>query len=363
MSLVITHLGVRDFRNYESHNLELSKDLTILVGPNATGKTNLIEAIQLVTEADSFRRPAWSEVVRWGAEEAAVTLHAEDGSRRHDIQMSVTRAGRRVYRVAGKVRRSIADVTGIIPCVLFTPEDLRVVKDSAERRRAALDGIGAQLSTTYGRLKTEYERVVRQRNTLLRQDDVSEDDLAPWDERLVSLGSRLYKHRRSLFDKVAEASVNTYADLASDGPLAVRYLPSWARDGVCEPDAEPAAALEEHLTAKRKEERARGATLSGPHRDEIIFELAGRDARTFASQGQQRTVALSFKLAEVSVVTQVTGSRPVLLLDDVMSELDEPRRRALATRVGEAAQTIVTTTNLGYFNPDLIERATVVHLG
>lgn len=362
MTFLITQLNVRDFRSYETFTLEPGRELTILVGPNATGKTNLIEAIQLVTEADSFRKPVWSELVRWGSDQASVSLHATDGDRRHDVEMVVTATGRRTYKVAGKAKRSIADSTGTIPCVLFTPEDLRIVKDSAERRRAALDSIGAQLSRTYGRLKAEYDRVVRQRNALLKQEALLEDALAPWDERLVSLGARLYTHRRSLFDKIAEATSTTYADLAVDGPLSMHYLPSWERDGICPKETEPAAAIEQHLAAKRAEERARGATLSGPHRDEIVFTLAGRDARSFASQGQQRTLALSFKLAEVAVVTEVIGSRPVLLLDDVMSELDESRRHALASRVGEAAQTIVTTTNLGYFNKDLISRAAVVHL-
>lgn len=363
MSFSITRLSVHNFRSYEDFQLEPDEGLTILVGPNATGKTNLVEAVQLVTEADSFRKPTWAEVVRWGSGCASISLHAEEGSRRHDVEMVVTDSGRRSYKIAGKTRRSVADVAGIIPCVVFTPEDLRIVKDSAERRRSALDGIGAQLSRTYGQLKAEYDRVVRQRNALLKQDDLNEDTVAPWDERLVSLGARLSTHRRSLFEKVSAATTEVYAGLADDGPLVARYIPSWERDGVAGPDVEPAVAIEMHLASKRAEERSRGATLAGPHRDEIVFDPAGRDARSFASQGQQRTVALSFKLAEVRVVADVSGARPVLLLDDVMSELDESRRHALTSLVGQTAQTIITTTDLGYFAQDLVDRAKVVSLG
>lgn len=362
MSFSITRLEVTDFRNYERFELNPDPGLTVLVGPNATGKTNLIEAVELVTEADSFRRPPWNEIVRWGTDRATVKLEASDGERRHDIEMTVTPNGRRSYKVGGKPRKAITEVRGTIPCVVFTPDDLRIVKDSAEKRRAVLDGIGTQLSSTYGRLKTEYERVVRQRNALLKQEAVDEDALAPWDERLVSLGARLYTHRRSLFDKVDEATRSIHAAIADDGPLGSRYIPSWERDGIPASD-DPAAALETHLAEKRAEERGRGITLCGPHRDEIEFTLNGRNARSYASQGQQRTIALALKLAEVTVVEAVSGARPVLLLDDVMSELDETRRHTLTSLVGEKTQTIMTTTDLSHFSAELIERARVVKLG
>ncbi len=362
MAFTISQLTITDFRSYERFDLAPDPALTVLVGPNATGKTNLIEALELVTEADSFRHPVWSETVRWGTEAARVQLHACDGERRHDVEMTITAAGRRTYKVGGKVRRSVSDVAGTIPCVVFTPEDLRVVKDSAERRRALVDGVGAQLSGTYARLRTEYERVVRQRNSLLKAGSASDDDLAPWDERLVALGARLHTHRRGLFDRIIAEAERVHAAITSDGPLTATYLASWERDGIAASATDPAAALEEHLARRRDDERARGSTLCGPHRDEIVFRVAGRDARAFGSQGQQRTIALALKLAEVTVVEEVSGSRPVLLLDDVMSELDEARRHALAGAVGERAQTVMTTANLGYFTGELIGRATVVEL-
>lgn len=355
-------MEVRDFRNYEEYALEIDPHLTVLVGPNAVGKTNLIEAVEMLTEADSFRRPQWAEIVRIGTNEARLSLKASAGERLHEVELTVTSSGRRTYRVNGKTKKSVSDVSGTIPCVVFTPEDLKIVKDSAERRRAALDGIGSQLSKTYGRLRSEYERVVRQRNALLRTEGVTDDQLAPWDERLVALGSKLVVHRKGLFDRVMAAAVRMYEGIADDGPLEAWYLPSWERDGVEGQDRDEAAAMEHHLAVKRAEERARRLTLTGPHRDEIVFHVAGKDARSFASQGQQRSVALAFKLAEVVVVGEVAGTRPVLLLDDVMSELDEARRHALTALVGEATQTLITTTNLGYFSDELIARAKVVNL-
>lgn len=362
MSLVITRISVRDFRSYENMVLEPDEAVTVIAGPNASGKTNLVEAIQLTTEAASFRRPQWADVVRWGSDSASVELQASDGDRRHDVLLNISRDGRRTYRVNGKTRRSVSDVAGIIPCVIFTPEDLRIIKDSAERRREAVDTLGAQLSKTYSRLKSEYERVVRQRNSLLRNGLVSDDSLAPWDERLVALGARLMRHRVSLFGKIAAEAEEMYGRMATDGPLTARYVPSWERDGAGAQEGDEARAIETHLARRRDDERARGVSLAGPHRDDIVFELQGHDARACASQGQQRSIALALKLAEVRVVAAVSGSRPVLLLDDVMSELDSARREALTVLVGDTAQTIITTTTLAYFSDALLSDAKVVKL-
>lgn len=362
MSFEITKIEVRDFRSYEHAILEPDEGLTIIVGPNAAGKTNLVEAIQLTTEASSFRKPQWAEVVRWGCERAVVTLTAREGERRHEVVLSVSQSGRRTYSVNGKQKRSVSDVVGIIPCVLFTPEDLRIVKGPAERRREMVDEIGGQLSRTYRRLKTEYDRVVRQRNRLLRSGRPDEEALAPWDERLVALGARLVRHRRNLLDRIVDEAASIYGQMAADGPFQGMYQPSWERDGVTSDRRSEAELLEEHLSLKKEEERVRGVTLSGPHRDEIVFGLDGREARAFGSQGQQRTIALALKLAEVRVVSAVAKARPVLLLDDVMSELDQTRRDSLTEFVGNTAQTVITTTTIGYFSARLLEEAKVVSL-
>lgn len=362
MGLTVTRISVRDFRNYIEFELEVDPVLTVLTGPNAVGKTNLIEAVELLTEANSFRRPSWAETIRQGSDQARLSLQAEGEGRHLDIELDVTAQGRRIYRVNGKTRRSVTQVAGIIPCVVFTPDDLRMVKDSAERRRAALDSLGSQLSPTYARLKTEYDRVLRQRNKLLR-DEEGPLLLEPWTERLIDTGARLVTHRRRLFERVNDALVEIYSKLTDGGSIRARYLASWERDGLASSSSEPGELMSEHLAAHEKAEKARHTTLTGPHRDDIAFEIEGRDARAYGSQGQQRTVALAWKLAEVDVVTGVSSQRPVLLLDDVMSELDERRRHSLAALVGSSAQTIVTTTNLGYFDEDLLARARVVKLG
>lgn len=361
MSLLVTKLSVRNFRSYEEFVLEPSPHLTVLVGPNGVGKTNLIEALQVLTTTRSFRKPLWSDVVTWGEESASVCLEAEGEDRHLTIELSIQNNGRREFRVNGKQRRRLMDVAGVLPCVVFTPEDLRLVKDSAERRRSSLDVVGEQLSPNYAQLSAEYERVVRQRNALLREERTTPQELEPWTEALVATGARFRDARKRLFARLVPEMIEAYETVAGAG-LGAEYQEAHDRDGVAAAGLSGEEAIRTHLEAKNREERVRLTTLIGPHRDEIVLTLGGREARTFASQGQQRTIALAWKLAETAVVSGVSGQPPLLLLDDVMSELDERRRHALAALVGNVAQTIVTTTNLGYFQDSLIARAKVVEL-
>jgi DNA replication and repair protein RecF len=359
----ITRLELRDFRNYERYTLEPSTGLTVLVGPNAAGKTNIIEAVQMVTSARSFRRPRFDDLVRWGAAGARVTLKAEEGARSLEMALDIDAEGRRTYRVNGQTKRRLSEIPGILPSVVFTPEDLDMVKGPAERRRSAVDDLGEQLSPAYGSLRRDYGRIVRQRNALLREGS-GREALSVWDDQLASVGARLVVHRLRLLERVMRRASVRYAAMADGEELAYSYSD---RCGLGSCDAEDTPGVEEGLRseiARRSgEERVRATTLAGPHRDDIVFSVAGRDARSFASQGQQRTVALAWKLAEVEVVEEVLRRPPVLLLDDVMSELDAARRAALSEIVASEIQTIVTTTNTGYFSPEILERATVASIG
>jgi len=357
--LRITRVTLQDFRSYKSFVIEPDEKLTVVVGPNATGKTNIIEAIQLLTATSSFRNPAWAECVHWGAEQAFVALEAEGGGRKLETRLSLSTTGRRVYTVNGTTKRRLSDVAGLLPSVVFTPDDLRMVKDSAERRRAAIDGVGDQLSTAYLALRAEYEKIVRQRNALLKTADLDPGTLEVLTQRLVDRGTAFSAHRKRLFTRLSDRLEKVYFELVPQESLEARYESSWVKRGESENGD---GSFEGALEKARGEETARGTTAVGPHRDEIVFLVNGRDARAYASQGQQRTIALAWKLAEISVIQDVGGQPPVLLLDDVMSELDEERRHALTSFVGEAAQTIVTTTNIGYFEQSMLDRAKLVRL-
>ena len=366
----ITSLKLTNFRNYETFDLEPDVNLTVLVGPNGVGKTNVIEAVSLVTRGESFRTNVWNDVVRWGAERAYVSMTADEKlGGRTDVALEVS-GGRRLYRVNGSVKRRVSDVPRNVPAVVFTPEDLTVVKGAADKRRGALDSLGTQLSAAYASTRVEYERIARQRNALLKTPEIPVSEISPWTERLVHVGARLREQRLRLLARMRIEIEAVYSALTGGEALSLSYIvrdreePETVKPGLGDGvDAESIARrMTEASSLRAQEERARGTSLIGPHRDDITFVLEGKDARVFASQGQQRTIALAWKLAEVNAIEEIAQATPVLLLDDVMSELDESRRHKLTTFVTQRTQTFVTTTNIGYFDPDFVSAAKIVEL-
>ena len=365
-SVHITHVGLHDFRNYEDWVLTPDSPLTVLCGPNAVGKTNVVEAIQIVATGASFRRPIWDETIRWGADAASISMVAEGDGSFAEVEVRIKRDGAREWRVGGVPRRRMADTCRFVPVVTFTPDDLLLAKGAAEHRRSTLDTLGEQLSTTYGALRRDYTRAVRHRNAVLR-DGGADGELGPWDEQIVKLGARLHTHRRGLAARVRHAMMPAYSHLSGGESLDLHVSD---RCGVSNPDPSTElslsaieGALKDELVRRASEERARGVSLVGPHRDDITFMVDGRDARTYGSQGQQRTIALAWKLAEVAVIKEVLRRSPILLLDDVMSELDDSRRAALTGLVQQDTQTFVTTTTTTYFEPALLSDARVIQLG
>lgn len=364
----ITSVTLTDFRNYEKWTLEPDDRLTILVGPNAAGKTNAIEAIRLITAGSSFRRPRWDELVRWGARKARVTLDASGEGRQVSLVADIDAEGGHSFTHNGKKAKSGRTIAGILPSVVFTPDDLGLVKGPAEQRRSETDDLGEQLSKTYGTLRREYERVVRQRNRLLKgESPVTAEQMGAWNERLITLGAQLRVHRVRLVARLAGEAEAFHRKVCGDEELRIRYVEG-PLEGRREIDPATDRAAEEQRLGRDLEDRSadevsRQVTLVGPHRDDVDFLVDGRSARTYASQGQQRTLVLAWKMAELHVVEQLTKGDAVLLLDDVMSELDAERRRALTAEVGSRVQTFITTTNTGYFDDDLLARAMVVQIG
>jgi len=359
----IQRLRLFDFRNYHEWDVDPSPGITIFEGVNAIGKTNVIEAIQVTTTAESFRRPRWNELVRWGAKEARVELLAKGTSSQAEMSLTISQLGKRVYKVNGTARHRLSDVVGLVPAVTFTPGDLDLVKGPAEHRRTAIDGIGAQLWSVYAAVRKDHAKVVRHRNKVLR-DGGERAQLAAWDEQVAVLGGRLYHYRSRLLQELTKHYTTIHTELAGGSKSEIVYEQRCGLKGA-DPEVgatEVAEAIMSELGRRYPEEAARGMTLVGPHRDDIRFTVDGKDARTFASQGQQRTIALAWKIAELRVVEKVSRRKPILLLDDVMSELDTTRRTALAGHVKNGIQTFVTTTNLSYFDQDILSQAKVVSI-
>lgn len=371
VGLRLENIRFTNFRNYETFSLDCGLENVVFVGKNAVGKTNIIEGIQLVSAIDSFRASRWSDVIRWGSEESSIKASISGDGRLLELNCTFE-GGKRSYKLNGKSKRA-SQLRGTLPAVLFTPDDLQLIKDQAQRRRLAIDNVGVQLSHNYASLKSEYEKTVRQRNHLLKDQFISVDYIDAWTQTMIMIGSRFFQHRFNLFSQLADKTALIYNQLVPGEELEALYIPSWDvveynRSGslpcsYSKMESEGVRGVfSEAIEKVRAEEYARKVSLIGPHRDEVVFLLNGTDARRFASQGQQRTIVLAFKLAEVSIIEGIGGQPPLLLLDDVMSELDENRRNALMDYTTKGIQTFITTTNTGYFSNAMLERSQIVSL-
>ncbi|MDR1421381.1 MAG: DNA replication/repair protein RecF [Coriobacteriales bacterium] len=365
MAVTLNTLQLKDFRNHRSLELVVDSQQLILIGCNAMGKTNIIEALQLTTMLRSFRTSHWQEVVFFGGEQAVIQTDFNQNERRVELEL-VIREGRRVYSLNDK-QRPRDELLGLIPAVLFVPDDLDIVKGPAERRRSMIDGIGQQLSRTYDHMVSEYQRILRQRNRLLREQQVG--GRAPalqesWDESLIKSGAQLLVHRLRLFERLAIKIKARYHELSQGEELECVYegVSSEINNLQNNTREEIEDIYRAQLVQVCADEQIRCRTLVGPHRDEISFTLDKRNARTFGSQGQQRTIALACKLAELDLVREISGNDPLLLLDDVMSELDTHRRAALLAQLNENVCAVITATDMDYLEPKLLTRAQVVML-
>lgn len=365
MALKVDTLSLTTWRNFKDLNLDLAPGLTVLVGPNAVGKTNTIEALQYLTAATSFRKPSPSELIYEGESFSSVSAQITGDGRILDVEMQVKENSRRFF-FNGKATKS-SDFVGTLPSVLFNPDDLLLIKGSASKRRDELDSFGSQILTSYRNIYSTYSHSIEQRNHLLK-DGVSGVLLDSWDTS-VSLGAAtLLQARLRMFNKLKALIEAIYSEIVSDEPLTCEYVSSLAlninslttKDLIEMSRDELALLIERAFLKNREEDMRRGQTLIGPHRDDVTFYINGRDARKYGSQGQQRSLVLAWKMAEVRLCEQVLDSCPVLLLDDVMSELDEQRRSCITKFINGGIQTIITTTNLGYFGTEELADAKVV---
>lgn len=361
MGLSIRNVGMICYRNFRLRDINLSPGMTILVGPNATGKTNTVEALQLLTAGTSFRRSRPADLILEGEDRARISSRLEGDGRVIDVACEITPQRRRFVR-NGKTCHA-ADLSSTLMSVLFCPDDLSFVKRGARYRRDELDGFGEQANGAFRRVVASYGRSVDQRNRLLKERTPDLALLDAWDASVALGGATLLEARLRLFSRLREHVREVYSHVSDTDVLDCHYICTLGDDVASKTRDELAEIFGERLAEGREDDLRRQQTLVGPHRDDIVFTIDGRDARTFGSQGQQRSIVLAWKMAEVELAREILGEQPVLLLDDVMSELDEARRNAVVGFVEEGIQTVVTTTNLGYFPEHLLRQASVVSFG
>ncbi|MEM7578779.1 MAG: DNA replication/repair protein RecF [Cyanobacteria bacterium P01_A01_bin.80] len=358
-------LSLRHFRNYQEQIVEFTAPKTILVGNNAQGKSNLLEAVELLATLRSHRTSRDKDLVKDEQSLATVSgsLKREFGI--SELILTLRRNGRRTVNLNHENLRRQMDFLGVLNAVEFSSLDLDLVRGGPENRRRWLDTLLIQLEPVYAHIMSQYQKVLRQRNAFLKSnsENLSEksvqSQLALWDTQLVITGTRVIRRRERAIQRLAPIAKLWHSNIsASTEHLQINYAPniplSETRQG------EVQQAFLDKIQQRAVAEMHQGTTLVGPHRDEVELTINDTPARQYGSQGQQRTLVLALKLAELQLIEEVVGEPPLLLLDDVLAELDPSRQNQLLDAIQDRFQTLITTTHLGSFDSQWLNSSQIL---
>lgn len=340
--MYFSEIELNNFRNYENQRICFHEKVNIIAGQNAQGKTNLIEGLSIMSLGKSFRTSKDSEMIRFGCETARVKTisHRED----RDISVEIgLYKNKKSLKIDGVRMRKASDLLENIYIVVFSPDDLKIVKEEPEKRRRFIDRELCQLKPVYFSNISKYKKVLTQRNSFLKTEHPDPSMLDIWDEELSRYGAGIILERSRFIRRLKEISCRIHSDLTENSEiLDVQYESDIP---VMKDFREQKEAFQEALALGRNRDLFHRNTGRGPHRDDLMISVNGVDVRNFGSQGQQRSAALSLKLAEIRLIFEETGEEPILLLDDVLSELDRVRQRQLITSFGDI-QIFITTTEI-----------------
>jgi len=366
-------LHLRQFRNYQDCLVDFDAPKTILVGNNAQGKSNLLEAVELLSTLKSHRSVRDRDLVLEEATVGQIKANLERTFGSVELALTLRTQGRRTVALNQESLRRQLDFLGILNAVQFSSLDLELVRGAPERRRNWLDSILTQLEPIYAYILQQYNQVLRQRNALLKKvrrqevegriDESSSRDydteLALWDAQLATTGSRVTRRRARVLERLAPLAAAWHASISgATEVLEVTYAPNVSIEKD-DPEGVQQAFLDK-IQQRRIPEQAHGTTLVGPHRDEVEFTINQTAARSYGSQGQQRTLVLALKLAELKLIEEVVGEPPLLLLDDVLAELDLNRQNQLLEAIQDRFQTLITTTHLGAFDSQWLNSSQIL---
>jgi DNA replication and repair protein RecF len=337
--LRLDRVWLTDLRSYPSTEIELAPGLTVLLGDNGQGKTNILEAMAWLATMSSFRGAPTEALIRQGAQRAVIRAEGEREGRTILIEAELAATGRNRVLINRQPLKRARDLLGVLRVTVFAPDDLELVKGGPSERRRYLDDALVASHPRYDALRSEVDKILKQRNALLknaggRLDESASFTLDVWDAKLAESGGALAAARQGLLERLAPVLSRTYDAVAHGAAdVTATYVAEWA-----------SAGLAEALAASRRDDVRRGVSTVGPHRDDVDLRIGGMPARTHASQGEQRSLALALRLAAHHVITDVTGSAPILLLDDVFSELDPDRSDALLANL-PPGQTVLTSAS------------------
>ena len=352
--MIIKSLDLLNFRNYESLHLELSEGTNIFYGDNAQGKTNILESLYMISTTKSHRGVKDRDLIRFGQEEAHIRTVLIKNDLDYQVDMHLKKSKSKGVAINRQKIRRASELIGLLHIVFFSPEDLSIVKDGPAQRRRFMDMELCQLDKSYLHDLSQYNKAVEQRNKLLKdvwQFPQLADTLDVWDDQLVTYGSRIITRRKEFIEELAQIVGSIHEKLSGGRErLVISYEPN-----------STAEELASDLRKSREKDKMTRNTNVGPHRDDFSFVGNDIDLRKFGSQGQQRTCALSLKLSEIELVTRLIGDRPVLMLDDVLSELDSRRQNYLMNTIG-GIQTMITCTGLDEFVNNRFEIDQLYHI-
>ncbi len=358
-------LHLRQFRNYQEQKVEFTAAKTILVGNNAQGKSNLLEAVELLATLRSHRMARDRDLIREGEPVAQIQANLERQNGISDLTLTLRRNGRRSVALNGESVRRQMDFLGVLNAVQFSSLDLDLVRGGPDGRRNWLDTLLIQLEPIYAHIWQQYNQVLRQRNAFLKQaqDSASStqnlEQLAVWDAQLATTGTKVIRRRDRAIQRLAPIAATWHANISgSTEVLQIKYLPSVPLTQN-HPEEVQLAFLTK-IQQRSVAELYRGTTLVGPHRDEVELTINQTPARQYGSQGQQRTLVLALKLAELQLIEEVVKEPPLLLLDDVLAELDPSRQNQLLDAIQDRFQTLITTTHLSSFDSQWLNSSQVL---
>lgn len=349
---MLSDVQLQHYRSYADDSFELGSGVNIIVGPNASGKTNLLEAILMVCAGTSYRAPD-QELIAFQKPWAKITAHTEANQERVvKLQREDTKPSKK-FMIDGREQRTLP-LNRAIPITLFEPDHLQILSGPPELRRNYIDNLIEQTKAGYKKLRQEYGRIVRQRNALLRQEyGVAQDQLFAWNIRLSEVGSRIVQARADTIKQLNQHVAEVYSKIADTiTPITLTYDPGSHVDSY-------ATYLLKKLESRTEFDRQRGFTSCGPHRDDLGISIGGQRAQTAASRGEARTLLLTLKILELQLLEKVWGDKPILLLDDVFSELDGTRRRALTDFLKDH-QAFITTTDADVVVQHFMDRCTII---
>ncbi|MBV9386075.1 MAG: DNA replication/repair protein RecF [Chroococcidiopsidaceae cyanobacterium CP_BM_ER_R8_30] len=357
-------LHLRQFRNYQEQQVEFQAAKTILVGDNAQGKSNLLEAVELLATLRSHRMTRDRDIVREGEPICQIhgTLERQTGL--SELSLTLRHNGRRTVALNSESLRRQLDFLGVLNAVQFSSLDLELVRGGPEQRRNWLDTLLIQLEPVYAYILQQYNQVLRQRNAFLRRIQDSglgsqNTELALWDAQLATTGTRVIRRRSRAIERLFPIAQAWHASISGGKEiLQIRYAPNVPMEQD-DPEGIQQAFLEK-IAQRAVAEQHQGTTLVGPHRDEIELKIDQTPARQYGSQGQQRTLVLALKLAELKLIEEVVGEPPLLLLDDVLAELDPNRQNQLLEAIQDRFQTLITTTHLGSFDSQWLKASQIL---